>query len=89
MIMTCEIYLLQQIYNFLVERDGFNKLSPHNQVLAFFKEVNLGQPSDVIVVSPSIVSGKFGKVSQVNLSRAPFFNDKDKFIKWAHSQLNS
>ena len=44
-----ELYVLYQIYEFLIEREGFNKKSPHTQVLDFFKEAHLGAVSDFII----------------------------------------
>jgi hypothetical protein len=83
-----ELYVLYQIYEFLIEREGFNKKSPHNQVLDFFKEAHLGAVSDFIISSPSSLRGKFGNVTQINLLNVPLFRDKDRFIKWAYKQLN-
>lgn len=83
-----EHHVLSQIYDFIIERDGFTKLGSHNQVLEFFKEINQGDKTDVVVVSPNTLYGKFGQVSKINLNRVPMFRDKGKFLEWAFHQLN-
>ncbi len=83
-----ELHVLRQIYDFIIERDSFKNLSPHNQVLEFFREINEGDKSDVVEMSPNIIHGKFGFVSKINLTFVPMFKDKDKFLKWVHQQLN-
>lgn len=88
MVASCELHVLQQIYDFLSVREEFNKKSPHGQVLEFFRELNMGNSTDFVVMSPTLLYGKFGRVTQIKLLNVPIFRDKDKFIKWAFAQLN-
>ncbi len=80
--------VLRQIYDFIVEREGFEKLTPYNQAMEFFKELSQGDQSDVIQTEPNILYGKFGSISKINLRLVPLFREKDKFLKWAYEQLN-
>ncbi|WP_180023749.1 hypothetical protein [Acinetobacter sp. YH1901134] len=83
-----ELHVLSQIYDFLIERTEHSQQGLHNKVLEFFKELNLGNDNDFEIVDPKKIAGKFGAVSFIHLINVPNFHDKDKFLKWAYTQLN-
>ena len=56
--------------------------------MEFFREVHVGQEEDFTILVSNKISGNFGEVSYINLLKGPNFNDKDKFLKWAHKALN-
>lgn len=56
--------------------------------MEFFREVHVGQEEDFTILVSNKISGNFGEVSYINLLNVPNFNDKDKFLKWAHKALN-
>lgn len=60
----------------------------NHKVLEFFKELNLGDDDDFEIVDPKKIAAKFGAVSFIHLINVPNFHDKDKFLKWAYTQLN-
>ncbi|MCS3527088.1 hypothetical protein [Acinetobacter johnsonii] len=83
-----ELHVISQIYDFLVEREGFTSLNLDRQIKEFFREVHLGQEEDFTILESNKISGNFGEVSYINLLNVPHFNDKDKFLKWAYKALN-
>jgi len=83
-----ELHVLSQIYDFLIERVGFNKQSLHLKVLYLFREIHVGEKIDFNVLSSNKISGNFGDVSLINLLNVPHFNGKDKFINWAYKSIN-
>ncbi|WP_218950185.1 hypothetical protein [Acinetobacter sp. YH12227] len=54
----------------------------------FFKELNLGNDDDFVIVDPKKIAGKFGAANFIHLINVPNFDDKDRFLKWAYTQLN-
>ena len=56
--------------------------------MEFFREVHVGQEEDFTILVSNKISGNFGEFSYINLLKVPNFNDKDKFLKWAHKALN-
>ena len=83
-----ELHVISQIYDFLVEREAFTSLNLDRKVTEFFREVHLWQEEDFTILESNKISGNFGEVSYINLLNVPHFNDKDKFLKWAHKALN-
>ena len=83
-----ELHVLSQIYDFLIERTENSHQGLNHKVLEFFKELNLGDDDDFEIVDPKKIAGKFGAVSFIHLINVPNFHDKDKFLKWAYTQLN-
>ena len=79
---------VSQIYDFLVQREAFTSLNLDRKVMEFFREVHVGQEEDFTILVSNKISGNFGEVSYINLLKVPNFNDKDKFLKWAHKALN-
>ena len=82
------VYNVSQIYDFLVQREAFTSLNLDRKVMEFFREVHVGQEEDFTILVSNKISGNFGEVSYINLLKVPNFNDKDKFLKWAHKALN-
>ena len=83
-----ELHVISQIYDFLVEREAFTSLNLDRKVTEFFREVHVGREEDFTILESNKISGNFGEVSYINLLNVPHFNDKDKFLKWAHKALN-
>ena len=83
-----EVYVLSQIYDFLIEREGFTALDLHFKVTEFFRELHVGDKTNFIVLAPNKISGNFGEVTHINLLNVPPFHEKDKFINWAYTVLN-
>lgn len=83
-----ELHVISQIYDFLVEREAFTSLNLDCKVTEFFREVHVGREEDFTILESNKISGNFGEVSYINLLNVPNFNDKDKFLKWAHKALN-
>ncbi|MGE8653489.1 MAG: hypothetical protein ACN6NV_07040 [Acinetobacter gandensis] len=83
-----ELHVLSQIYDFLIERTENSHQGLNHKVLEFFKELNLGDDDDFEIVDPKKIAAKFGAVSFIHLINVPNFHDKDKFLKWAYTQLN-
>ena len=42
-----ELHVISQIYDFLVEREGFTSLNLDRKVTEFFREVHVGQEEDL------------------------------------------
>ncbi len=83
-----EFHVLSQIYDFLIERNDHGSCGIHGKILEFFRELNLGQPEDFKIIDPKKIAGKFGTVDFIHLINVPHYEDKDRFIKWAYTQLN-
>ena len=83
-----ELHVLSQIYDFLIEREGFTALNLHFKVMEFFRELHVGDKRDFVVLAPNKISGNFGEVTHIHLLNIPHFHEKDKFIHWAHKALN-
>ena len=83
-----DLHVLSQIYDFLLEREGFTALNLHFKVTEFFRELHIGDKVEFVILAPNKISGNFGEVSFINLLNVPNFHEKDKFINWAHKILN-
>lgn len=83
-----DLHVLSQIYDFLLEREGFTALNLHFKVTEFFRELHIGGRVEFVILAPNKISGNFGEVSFINLLNVPNFHEKDKFINWAHKILN-
>ncbi len=46
-----ELHVLSQIYDFLIEREGFTALNLHFKVMEFFRELHVGDKRDFIVLA--------------------------------------
>lgn len=84
-----EPHVLDQIYNFLNVRQDSKRANSYEKTLEFFKEIHLGNKEECVVIGQSKIIGNFGRIGQVCLVNAPNFHEKDKFIKWAYSRLNT
>ena len=60
-----ELHVISQIYDFLVEREGFTSLNLDRKVTEFFREVHVGQEEDFTILVSNKISGNFGEVSVV------------------------
>lgn len=82
------LHVLQQIYEFLLEREGFKGTSSHSKTVSFFEELHLGIRDKFYYDQSGKVVGSFGRFSSINLKNAPDFSKKNQFIEWAYSSLN-
>ena len=46
-----ELHVLSQIYDFLIEREGFTALNLHFKVMEFFRELHVGDNSDFVILA--------------------------------------
>ena len=83
-------FILEQIYNFVVEMPEINSKSHFIQLKMFFSALHEADPIAFDAVKPSSYKGIFnGKVQTIFATTAPnFFNKKD-FLDWAFKKIDS
>lgn len=72
----------------IIARIDTQKVSHSITSIIDHAQSNPGQEEDLTILKSNKISGNFGEVSYINLLNVPNFNDKDKFLKWAHKALN-
>lgn len=80
---------LEQVYDFLQERPGFRDESDYTKAVEYFRTLHEEAPEEFIVQVPSSVKGKFGTKEMINSGEMPNYRDKNKFVNWVDSQINS
>ncbi len=73
-----ELHVLSQIYDFLIEREGFTALNLHFKVMEFFRELHVGDKRNFVVLAPNKISGNFGEVTHIHLLNIPSVHDKNR-----------
>lgn len=53
-----ELHVISQIYDFLVEREGFTSLNLDRKVTEFFREVHVGQEEDFTVLESNQIKSQ-------------------------------
>ncbi|MCK4100839.1 MULTISPECIES: hypothetical protein [Acinetobacter] len=80
---------LEQVYDFLQERPGFRNESDFTKAVEYFRTLHEEAPEEFRVQAPSTVRGKFGNKEIINLGVMPNFTNKNKFVNWVDTQINS
>ncbi|MDR0238013.1 hypothetical protein [Acinetobacter sp.] len=80
--------VLEQIYNFLLLKPGFNQLKNFEKIAEYFRALNEGRADEFNFEAPNKVSGKFGNKININIITAPEIGNKRKFLEWVDNQVN-
>lgn len=80
---------LEQVYEFLKERPQFKDKSEFDKAVEYFRTLHEGDPQEFRVQAFHNVSGKFGDKEILSISLAPKFTDKNNFIHWVDTQINT
>ncbi|WP_252510711.1 hypothetical protein [Acinetobacter bereziniae] len=83
------LYVLEQIYNFLLLTPDFKSKTNFEKVVEYFKVLNQGVDDDFIFEIPDKVVGQFGNKKMINIINAPEIDHKNKFLDWVDQQINA
>lgn len=79
---------LKQIYLFVKEINDFNKLNDFRKSIVFLESIHEGLKHEFKIESGFLIKGKFGKLSEIDLSNAPQFINQENFLEWICKKLN-
>lgn len=80
--------ILEQIYNFVVERPAIGSQSQFMQLKTFLSELHESDPSTFEALKPYNYKGVFnGKLQTILAYAAPTFLQKKEFLDWISKQL--
>ena len=80
--------ILEQIYNFVVERPAIGSQCQFMQLKTFLSELHESDPSTFEALKPYNYKGVFnGKLQTILAYAAPSFLQKKEFLDWISKQL--
>jgi hypothetical protein len=80
--------ILEQIYNFVVEKPAIGSQSQFMQLKTFLSELHESDPSTFEALKPYNYKGVFnGKLQTILAYAAPSFLQKNEFLDWISKQL--
>lgn len=80
---------LEQVYDFIQERPGFKAKSEFEKAVEYFRTLHEEAPEEFRVQALNSVKGKFGNKEIINLGVMPNYTDKNKFVNWVDTQINT